>query len=163
MENPSYVVFTIQPTPTCANIYEKLLRTKKSKICILVRSGPEYVLPGGLAHLQVPRESFFGSKFKIYVETIYWEHFEFYAKKIFLGVFQLCLVTLSHFRGKTLLADGRPWQYWPRHLWHSITLKKSWSGVILMVQTCLCLTYPAIIRTMKGQLGTQQLKYMVTF
>ena len=49
--------------------------------------GPQYVLPGGLGHLQVPWESLMGPKLKIYVEIICCEHFVFFEKKkIFLLV-----------------------------------------------------------------------------
>ena len=49
--------------------------------------GPQYVLPGGLGHLQVPWESFMGPKLKIYVETICCEHFVFYEEKMLVANF----------------------------------------------------------------------------
>ena len=39
------------------------------------RARPDFLVPGGLGHPQVPGESLFGQKLKIYVETLYWEHF----------------------------------------------------------------------------------------
>ena len=43
---------------------------------------------GGHVHLEVTWEWHFGSKLKIYVETIYCEYFVFYQKKILLVIFQ---------------------------------------------------------------------------
>ena len=67
------------------------------KIAWKQKSGPKVPYPrsypistarGGHVHLEVPWEWHLGSKLKIYVETIYCEHFVFYWKKNFLVIFQ---------------------------------------------------------------------------
>ena len=57
------------------------------KFFIHLLAGPARLTPGGLGHLQVPGEYFFGLKLKIYVKITYFEHLSFYEKNIFITPF----------------------------------------------------------------------------
>ena len=61
--------------------------TKKLKIGPTSGAHGLILLPGGLEHPQVPGELLFGPKLKIYVETLYWEHFLFSVQKDFITDF----------------------------------------------------------------------------
>ena len=66
---------SIQQPPTVGHTYNEPFETKKSKIGPSCNALGLFLLPGGLEHPQVPGELLFGAKLKIYVETLYWEHF----------------------------------------------------------------------------------------
>ena len=57
------------------------------KFFIHLLAGPARLTPGGLGHLQVPGEYFFGLKLKIYVKITHFEHFVFYGEKNFITHF----------------------------------------------------------------------------
>ena len=66
---------SIQQPPTVGHTYNEPFETKKSKIGPSCNALGLFLLPGGLEHPQVPWESLFEPKLKIYVETLYCEHF----------------------------------------------------------------------------------------
>ena len=94
------------------------------KIAWKSKSGPKVPYPrsypistarGGHVHLEVPWEWHLGSKLKIYVETIYCEHFVFYWKKKFV----------SHFSDFVYWKLPIFWRFWPKPVFVQI-MKRYW-------------------------------------
>ena len=67
--------FSNQHSPAVGHNHKLSSEPKKLKIGGTSNALGLILIPGGLKHPQVPGESLFGPKLKIYVETLYWEHF----------------------------------------------------------------------------------------